>query len=158
MLSPPCQPYTRRGARRDAEDPRASSFLHLISLLQRMKVFHIWPIHHDLYHKTHIFNCSRFCGSRPGVWSICCLDPVTRTDVTWCTTKGAALALCISFACHFVSRFHRFLKILLACIKFAGKAQLWTVEWNPLLLRFRSPAESAFQLFVVCWSRWQCAA
>eukprot|EP00884_Botryococcus_braunii_P002845 jgi/Botrbrau1/12561/Bobra.0169s0096.1 len=38
MLSPPCQPYTRRGARRDADDPRASSFLHLISLLQHLKV------------------------------------------------------------------------------------------------------------------------
>lgn len=38
MLSPPCQPYTRRGARRDAEDPRASSFLHLISLIPGMKV------------------------------------------------------------------------------------------------------------------------
>lgn len=29
-MSPPCKPYTVRGNRRDVEDPRAASFLHLI--------------------------------------------------------------------------------------------------------------------------------
>ena len=33
LLSPPCQPYTRLGKRRDHEDPRAAALLHLISLL-----------------------------------------------------------------------------------------------------------------------------
>lgn len=32
-LSPPCTPYSRRGRRRDAADPRAASLLHLIDLL-----------------------------------------------------------------------------------------------------------------------------
>ena len=32
-LSPPCQPYTIKGARRDAEDPRAAPLKHLIRLL-----------------------------------------------------------------------------------------------------------------------------
>ncbi len=32
-LSPPCQPYTVKGARRDAEDPRAAPLKHLLSLL-----------------------------------------------------------------------------------------------------------------------------
>lgn len=34
-LSPPCQPFTRRGLRRDDADPRARSLLHLIGLLRR---------------------------------------------------------------------------------------------------------------------------
>jgi len=29
-MSPPCQPFTRRGKRRDTEDPRARGFLHLV--------------------------------------------------------------------------------------------------------------------------------
>ena len=33
-LSPPCQPFTRRGLGRDADDPRASGLLHLIGLLR----------------------------------------------------------------------------------------------------------------------------
>lgn len=33
-LSPPCQPYTHRGARRDIHDSRAQSFLHLIDLIK----------------------------------------------------------------------------------------------------------------------------
>src|SRR5688500_15108312 len=32
-LSPPCQPYTRRGAQRDVDDPRARS---LLTLIERM--------------------------------------------------------------------------------------------------------------------------
>lgn len=37
LLSPPCQPYTRQGKQKDTEDPRAESFLHLISLLPELK-------------------------------------------------------------------------------------------------------------------------
>ncbi len=33
-LSPPCQPFTRRGLRRDADDPRAAGLLHLVGLLR----------------------------------------------------------------------------------------------------------------------------
>lgn len=36
LLSPPCQPYTRQGKQKDIEDPRAESFLHLISLLPKL--------------------------------------------------------------------------------------------------------------------------
>ena len=36
LLSPPCQPYTRQGKQKDTEDPRAESFLHLISVIPTM--------------------------------------------------------------------------------------------------------------------------
>ncbi|XP_064483846.1 tRNA (cytosine(38)-C(5))-methyltransferase-like [Ornithodoros turicata] len=32
-MSPPCQPFTRQGLQRDAQDPRSSSFLNLIQVL-----------------------------------------------------------------------------------------------------------------------------
>ena len=35
-LSPPCQPYCERGARRDLNDPRARSFVHLMDILARI--------------------------------------------------------------------------------------------------------------------------
>jgi len=35
-MSPPCQPYTVRGARRDLEDPRALSFIRLLKILEQM--------------------------------------------------------------------------------------------------------------------------
>eukprot|EP00164_Ancoracysta_twista_P007488 GFYU01010633.1.p1 GENE.GFYU01010633.1~~GFYU01010633.1.p1 ORF type:complete len:346 (-),score=55.11 GFYU01010633.1:232-1269(-) len=37
LMSPPCQPYTRQGKRKDTEDPRAKSFLHLLQQLPKMK-------------------------------------------------------------------------------------------------------------------------
>ena len=36
LLSPPCQPYTRLGKRRDHKDSRAAALLHLISLLPKL--------------------------------------------------------------------------------------------------------------------------
>ena len=36
MMSPPCQPFTRAGARRDHTDNRTRPFLHLLDTLQRM--------------------------------------------------------------------------------------------------------------------------
>jgi site-specific DNA-cytosine methylase len=36
-LSPPCQPYTVRGAGRDAADPRALSFRRILDVMARMK-------------------------------------------------------------------------------------------------------------------------
>jgi site-specific DNA-cytosine methylase len=36
-LSPPCQPYTARGAARDLDDPRAAALLHLIPLVVRLR-------------------------------------------------------------------------------------------------------------------------
>lgn len=36
-LSPPCQPYTRRGRGRDLDDPRSGSLVHLLELLVRMR-------------------------------------------------------------------------------------------------------------------------
>ena len=37
LLSPPCQPYTRQGLRKDSEDPRARSFLRLLQTLAQMR-------------------------------------------------------------------------------------------------------------------------
>ncbi|CAK8697063.1 tRNA (cytosine(38)-C(5))-methyltransferase-like [Clavelina lepadiformis] len=36
MMSPPCQPFTRVGLKKDIEDPRTKSFLHLLSVLPKM--------------------------------------------------------------------------------------------------------------------------
>jgi site-specific DNA-cytosine methylase len=36
-LSPPCQPYTRRGHRRDLDDPRSASLAHLLRVLERVQ-------------------------------------------------------------------------------------------------------------------------
>jgi DNA (cytosine-5)-methyltransferase 1 len=40
-LSPPCQPYTLRGNTRDLADPRALSFIHLISLLADLRPIYL---------------------------------------------------------------------------------------------------------------------
>ena len=37
VLSPPCQPFTRQGQRRDNLDTRTDSFFHLMRLLTQMK-------------------------------------------------------------------------------------------------------------------------
>lgn len=36
-LSPPCQPYSRRGNQRDIDDPRAASLLHLIKQIELVR-------------------------------------------------------------------------------------------------------------------------
>lgn len=36
-MSPPCQPYTIRGARRDLDDRRAESFVHLLEVLETVR-------------------------------------------------------------------------------------------------------------------------
>jgi len=36
-LSPPCQPFTRRGRGDDVDDPRSASFLHLLTLVARVR-------------------------------------------------------------------------------------------------------------------------
>ncbi|CAI5952632.1 unnamed protein product [Closterium sp. NIES-64] len=41
LMSPPCQPYTRQGLRRDCEDGRATSFL---AMLQRLPAMHHPPL------------------------------------------------------------------------------------------------------------------
>lgn len=37
LCSPPCQPFTRQGHKRDIEDPRSASFLHLLKKLSEME-------------------------------------------------------------------------------------------------------------------------
>ena len=37
MMSPPCQPFTRVGLKLDVNDPRCSSFLHILSILSELK-------------------------------------------------------------------------------------------------------------------------
>ena len=36
-MSPPCQPFTRRGARRDLEDTRTQAFAHLVSAIREVQ-------------------------------------------------------------------------------------------------------------------------
>ncbi len=36
-MSPPCQPYTRRGKGRDLDDPRSRSFLHVLELVDKLR-------------------------------------------------------------------------------------------------------------------------
>ena len=38
LLAPPCQPYTRRGLQKGADDWRASSFMQLLLTLAQMQV------------------------------------------------------------------------------------------------------------------------
>lgn len=40
-LSPPCQPYSRRGNQRDIDDPRAASLLHLIKQIEFSASAHV---------------------------------------------------------------------------------------------------------------------
>jgi site-specific DNA-cytosine methylase len=40
-LSPPCQPFTRRGHQRDAEDPRAAPFLAVIQRIAQLQPPHV---------------------------------------------------------------------------------------------------------------------
>ena len=40
LLAPPCQPYTRRGLQKDADDWRASSFMTLLLKLPQMQARH----------------------------------------------------------------------------------------------------------------------
>lgn len=40
LLAPPCQPYTRRGLQKDADDWRASSFITLLLKIPQMQVSH----------------------------------------------------------------------------------------------------------------------
>lgn len=41
FMSPPCQPFTRNGLKQDVQDPRSSSFSHLLSLLPNLNVKYI---------------------------------------------------------------------------------------------------------------------
>lgn len=52
LLAPPCQPYTRRGLQKDADDWRASSFMTLLLKLPQMQVTRK---HILLLKKTHFF-------------------------------------------------------------------------------------------------------
>ncbi|XP_018335247.1 tRNA (cytosine-5-)-methyltransferase isoform X2 [Agrilus planipennis] len=38
LMSPPCQPFTRNGLKKDVQDPRTSSFLRILSLLPHTTV------------------------------------------------------------------------------------------------------------------------
>lgn len=38
LMSPPCQPFTRNGLKRDIDDPRTASFVHLLELLPQLHI------------------------------------------------------------------------------------------------------------------------
>lgn len=40
-MSPPCQPFTRNGLQKDIEDPRTTSFVHLLELLPDLDIENI---------------------------------------------------------------------------------------------------------------------
>lgn len=40
-MSPPCQPYTRKGARRDLDDPRAASLVRVMELVAEQRPRHV---------------------------------------------------------------------------------------------------------------------
>lgn len=40
-MSPPCQPFTRRGKRLDLEDPRSAGFLRLMELFEELRPLHL---------------------------------------------------------------------------------------------------------------------
>ena len=42
LLSPPCQPYTRRGLQKQSGDARATSFLSILDLLPQLKARACW--------------------------------------------------------------------------------------------------------------------
>lgn len=48
LLAPPCQPYTRRGLQKDADDWRASSFMQLLSKLPQLEVRRVTSCNHGL--------------------------------------------------------------------------------------------------------------
>ena len=43
MLAPPCQPYTRRGLKQDADDGRARSFLKILDWISTLQVLTARP-------------------------------------------------------------------------------------------------------------------
>lgn len=38
LMSPPCQPFTRNGLKKDIDDPRTASFVHLLELLPQLHI------------------------------------------------------------------------------------------------------------------------
>ncbi len=48
LLAPPCQPYTRRGLKKGADDGRAGSFLSLLRRLPTLKVCCYHPLSPDI--------------------------------------------------------------------------------------------------------------
>lgn len=41
LMSPPCQPFSRNGLQQDIDDPRTSSFIHVLELLPELRVENI---------------------------------------------------------------------------------------------------------------------
>lgn len=38
LMSPPCQPFTRNGLKKDINDPRTASFVHLLEILPQLHI------------------------------------------------------------------------------------------------------------------------
>ena len=73
LLAPPCQPYTRRGLQKDAEDWRASSFMKLLHKLPQMQVRHpacLFTVEHCLSKQLeHDYVLEQDSGDLPAAWS-----------------------------------------------------------------------------------------
>lgn len=41
LMSPPCQPFTRNGLQKDLQDPRTTSFVHVLQLLPHLDIENI---------------------------------------------------------------------------------------------------------------------
>jgi site-specific DNA-cytosine methylase len=81
LLSPPCQPFTRRGARRDIDDPRCAGLLRLIALLPECRPRRIL-----------VENVPGFHGSRAHARLVAALQALGHdvADVEACPTEFGA--------------------------------------------------------------------
>lgn len=74
-MSPPCQPFTRRGKRRDAEDPRAQGFLQFLDTVAQVRPRHLAlenvPGFRGSQTHTRLRRTLKFAGYRMREWLLC---------------------------------------------------------------------------------------
>jgi DNA (cytosine-5)-methyltransferase 1/tRNA (cytosine38-C5)-methyltransferase len=74
-MSPPCQPYTTQGARRDMDDPRAASLNHLLSTFRNLRpryvVIENVPGFRDSRMRQQWLACFKTAGYHVCEWELC---------------------------------------------------------------------------------------
>ncbi len=90
LLAPPCQPYTRRGLQKDADDWRASSFMSLLTKLPQMQV---------IQKRILMLKNTVYCLD---IHSIACKYSVLLRNAVCCSRGNAdgALSILILHKCH----------------------------------------------------------
>lgn len=75
LLSPPCQPYTEKGARLDVDDPRARPLLNLIDLLPDVRPQLVFlenvPGFYDSFTRRLLIDALKLCGLEIGEFMAC---------------------------------------------------------------------------------------